>query len=124
MSQLEASPLHGRMLHPLLPSLPHPTSVSPRAVSALYCLAVLLQHPAVLPVAMAAGGEALPHPQRGTTVSLELEAAGAAAVRELALKESWLGPHTAPLLGTGRVRGRAWLWSGPAGLGHSTSGIF
>lgn len=112
------------MVQPLLPPAPHPTSISARAVSALYCLAVLLQRPAVLPVPTAAGRSRSLVPSVAPQCPWELEAAGAAAVRELALKESWLGRHAAPLPGAGRARGRAWLWSGPAGLGHSTSGIF
>lgn len=56
---------HLQQTHP-----PHPSNVSPLAVSALYCLAVLLQHRTVLPVATVTGGDPLPHPQHGTTVSL------------------------------------------------------
>lgn len=61
----------------------------------------------------------------------ELEAAGAAAVRELALKESWLGPHAAPphqaqgggvRPGMAVVRSRWPRWAGSKG--HLISVIF
>lgn len=61
----------------------------------------------------------------------ELEAAGAAAVQELALKESWLGPHAAPphqaqgggvRPGMAVVRSRWPRWAGSKG--HLISVIF
>lgn len=105
-----STPAQGMMLHPIRFTtsskhiLPIP-QLSPLAVSAVYCLAVLLQHLTVLPVATAAGGGSAP-----SSPAWHRSVPGSWGLQELQRSENWHlrnpGWGRTLLLHAGRREGR------------------
>lgn len=105
---------------------PHRTSTFPLAVSVLYCLGwSCYSTPLSSPWLEPQVGVRSLIPSTAPQCPWELEAA---AVQELALKESWLGPHVAPphwAQGGGMWLGMAVVRScWPRSKGHFVSVIF